>query len=511
MRVSILDLGSNSFRLLVADVASDGGIHPVLRAREFLRLGSEVASTGSLTADVIERAAGAAGHLAGLGLRAGAERSIAVATSAIRDALNSDEVVDRLQEAAGIPIRVIDGQEEARLGFLGVASSIALPEGTHLVLDLGGGSLELAVGSGALPIWTESLDLGASRLWAECVTSDPLSDEDIARLQERVRSTLGPIVSQIHELDPDWCVSIGGPMRALVQMALKTSSAAWQPATLNQTWITVTELTALRDRIVPMPLGKRLAMRGMKRARAEQLPAAAVIVDAVFDLLGVTRTVVSSWGLREGAILDVYGDSTLAFGPQLRSASVAQIERRFSPHSIHDAHVTRLAVSLFDQLSGLHSMDPVAGDLLSFAARLHTIGMGVGFHGYDRHGAYLIENLALRGFAPWEIAMLASIVRFHGRGIARPKYAPFQTLDTERQRWARELTAILHLADAADRGLDQSVHSIDLTVTDGQVVASFDGADPELRREWVDTAEAAFRKVFDVRLTLEGVRIVDSF
>ena len=164
MRVSILDLGSNSFRLLVADVASEGAIRPVLTARDFLRLGSEVASDGSLAEDVIERAVGAAGHLAGLAYRTGAEQSIAVATSAIRDASNCDEVVDRLQVAAGMPIRVIDGQEEARLSFLGVASSIALPPGPHLVLDLGGGSLELAVGSGATPVWTDSADLGVSRL-----------------------------------------------------------------------------------------------------------------------------------------------------------------------------------------------------------------------------------------------------------------------------------------------------------------------------------------------------------
>ena len=419
-------------------------------------------------------------------------------------------MVDRLQEAAGIPIRVIEGQEEARLGFLGVASSIAFPEGTHLVLDLGGGSLELAIGSGASPIWTESMDLGASRLWAECVTSDPLSDEDVGRLQERVRSTLEPVLPRVQELDPNWCVSIGGPNRALVELALGRASP-WRPATLNQTWVTRAELTALRDRMVPMSLRERVAMQGMKRARAEQLPTAAVIVATVLDLLNVSRTVVSNWGLREGAILDVYGDSSLAFGRQLRLVSVSRMERRFSPHAVHDAHVEALATSLFDQLSSIHRMPGVARELLSYATRLHTIGMGVGFRGYHLHGAYLVENFQLRGFEPSEIAMLASIVRFSRRGSTRPKYAPFRSLDAERQQWVRELTAILHLADAADRGLDQSVHSIDLTVGDGEVVASFEGADPELRREWVQSAETAFHKVFDVRLVLKGVRIVDSF
>ena len=510
MRASILDLGSNSFRLLVADVAPDGAIQPVLRAREFIRLGGEIASDGSIPEEVIARAVGAAEHLAGLGSRTGAEQSMAVATSAIRDASNRYEVVDRLGEAAGLPIRVIDGQEEARLSFLGVASSIALPPGPHLVLDLGGGSLELAVGSGATPVWTDSVDLGVSRLQADCVTGDPLGTDDIARLRERVRSRLGPIVPSVRELRPDWCVLVGGPNRALVQAATRTSSA-WQAPTLNQTWMTKQELEALRDRVVSMPLEERLAVPRLKASRADQLPAAAVIVSAVLDLLDVDHTVVSYWGLREGAILDAYGDTALAFGEALRPESVLRMERRFSPHSIHDAHVAALAASLFDQLDSMHHMDSVSRELLIHAARLHTIGMGVGFRGYHRHSAYLIENSELRGFEPTEIALLASIVRFHRRGVASTNYQPFQALDAGGQRRARQLAAMLHLADAADRGLDQSVSSIRLALQDDKVTATFEGAHPEVRRDWVASAEAAFWQVFQVHLAFDGVRIVDSF
>jgi len=510
MRASILDLGSNSFRLLVADVASDGAIQPVLRARELLRLGREGALTRSLTEDVIRRAVGAAGHLAGLGRRTGAERSMAVATSAIRDASNRQEVVDRLQVATAMAINVIDGREEARLGFLGVASSIALPAGNHLVLDLGGGSLELAVGSDATPVWTGSTDLGVSRLAAECVTSDPLSSEAIAALQERVRARLEPIVPRVRHLHPGWCVSVGGPNRALLQMAIGTSSV-WQPATLNQTWMTAEELAALRDRLLSMPLDERLAMPGMKSSRAEQLPTAAVIVATVLDLLGVDRTVVSYWGLREGAILDAYGDTALAFGQELRPASVSRMEGRFSPHAAHDAHVAGLAASLFDQLAGLHHLDAVARELLVYSARLHTIGMGVGFRGYHRHGAYLIENSALRGFDPAEIASLASIVRFARSGVTGGDYPPLETLGDDGKRRVSRLAAILHLADAADRGLDQSVESITITLATDQVTASLVGVDPELRREWVESAQSVFRRVFGVRLRFEGVRVVDSF
>jgi len=510
MRVSILDLGSNSFRLLVADVTSEGAIQPVLRAREFLHLGSEVAATGSLPEDAIERAVGAAIHLAGLGHRTGAEVSTAVATSAIRDASNGEEIVDRLGAATGMPIRVIDGQEEARLSFLGVASSIALPAGSHLVLDLGGGSLELAVGSGATPEWTDSADLGVSRLWAECVASDPLTPEDARRLRDRVRSSLDPIVPQVRELDPQWCVSVGEPNRALVQMATRTS-AGWQAPTLNQTWMSATELGALRDRLVPRSLEQRLVIPGMKRSRAEQLPTAAVIAAEVLELLGFERTVVSYWGLREGAILDAYGEAELAFGEDLRPAAVLRMERLFSPHAVHDAHVAGLATSVFEQMRGIHQLDDSDADLLVYASRLHTIGMGVGFRGYHRYAAYLIENSEIRGFGPREIALLASVVRFHRSGVVASRYPPFDSLDEEWQSRARRLAAILHMADAADRGLDQSVESIDVTMKNGEVVARFEGIDPEVRREWIDSAEVAFRQVFGVKLSFDQVKVVDSF
>ncbi len=510
MLASILDLGSNSFRLLVADVAPDGAIRPVLRAREFLRLGREIALTGSFTAEAVQRAVGAAEHLAGLGVRAGAEQSMALATSAIRDAGNRDELVERLQAVIGTPISVIDGREEARLGFLGVASSIALPPGNHLVLDLGGGSLELAVGSGATPVWTGSTDLGVSRLVAECVTSDPLSREDVAALEARVRARLEPIAPEICQLDPDWCVSVGGPNRALLRMVIGTSEA-WQPATLNQAWMTAAELATLRDRLLTMPRADRLAMPGMKASRAEQLPAAAVIVATVLEVLGVDRTVASYWGLREGAILDAYGDPALAFGRELRPASVARMERRFSPLGPHDAHVAGLAASLFDQLSAVHGMDATSRELLAYGARLHTIGMGVGFRGYHRHGAYLIENSELRGFDPGEIASLASIVRFARNGTTRGGYPPFDSLDAEGRERIGQLVAVLHLADTADRGLDQAVESITLDVGSNEVTATLMGADLELRREWVESAESVFQDVFERRLGFEGVRVIDSF
>lgn len=510
MRVSIVDLGSNSFRLLVADVAADGAIQPVLRAREFLRLGGEVAATGYLSSEAIGRAGGAFSHLAGLGLRTGAERSMAVATSAIRDTANSAEVVAELQAAAEVPIRVIDGQEEARLGFLGVASSVALPEGMNLVLDLGGGSLELAAGSGATPVWTESVDLGVSRLLAEGGQIDPLTPHDISALRDRVRATMEPIVPRVLELEPQWCVSVGGPNRALARV-LAGAQSGWQAPTLNQTWMVTSELKELRARLVSSPLEERLGIAGVNPARAEQLPVAAVVVETILDLLEIDQTVISYWGLREGAVLDAYGNAELAFGSALRPASVARLERRFSPHAVHDAHVAGLAASLFDQLEEIHHMGSIARDLLGYAARLHTIGMGVGFRGYHRHGAYLIENSELRGFEPWEVALLASVVRFHRRGVIGARYEPFRGLNGDAREMANRLAAILHLADAADRGLDQSVDSIDLTVNHGEAVAVFTGADPEVRHEWVESAEAVFWKVFRLRLSLAGVRVVDAF
>lgn len=508
MRVSVLDLGSNSFRLLVADVEPNGAIRPLLRERELLHLGGDVAASGTISPVAAERAVAAVQHLTDLALRTGADRSIVVATSAIRDAANRAEVVDRLTTAAGSPVRVLSGEEEARLGFLGVAASVALPDGPHLVLDLGGGSLELTVGQGLSVEWSASVDLGVSRLHAELARSDPLATSDVAAIRRRIEDALRPLAGQVASNRPVATVLVGGPHRSIAQL-IGARHLSWQPPTLNQLVIPAAEIHALGQELVELDIDGRRGVPGMKESRVAEMSTAALIVSTTLGLLDVEEATVSYWGLREGTILDAFGITELPLGLALRPASVDRMAARFSRHGDHDAHVERLAFSLFDQLGNTHGLDPSARELLGYAARLHTIGMSVSFKGFHRHGAYLIEHSELRGFDPHEIAMLASLVRFQRRGTTKGSYEPFAALHATDQQVIARLAPMLSLADALDRSLDQAVSAVRIEPIAGGVRAVLEGA-AELRRDWVESAVAAFAEGLGLTLELSGAAIVET-
>lgn len=500
MRVSVLDLGSNSFRLLVADVEPSGAIRPILRERDLLHLGADIAIGGAISPVAADSAVRAVQHLTDLAVRTGTDRSIVVATSAIRDAANRAAVVERLSLAAGCPVSVLSGLEEARLGFLGVAASLALPDGPHLVLDLGGGSLELSIGSGLEVAWAASVDIGVSRLHAELGRSDPPTTGQIGAIRNRVRDALAGLVPTVVEHAPVATVIIGGPHRSMAQL-VGAIHLPWQPPTLNQLLIPSAEIHAIAAELSALDLDARRKVPGMKESRVGHMGTAALIISEVLALVGSEEVTVGYWGLREGVILEEFGITDIPVGTALRPSETARMAERFSRHRAHDAHVAGLAMRLFDDLADVHGLSGAARELLGYAAALHTIGMSISFKGFHRHGAYLIENGELRGFDPTEIAMLACLVRFQRRGTVTGDYPPYRGLAEDDRRMVEGLLPLLTLADTADRPLDQAVHAIDTKVTSGSVRAALLGGH-DLRDEWSEAAIVAFAATYGVELSI---------
>ncbi len=509
MRVAVLDLGSNSFRLLIADVEEGGGIRPVLREREMLHLGGRLANRPDLPEADVDAAVAATKRLHDLGVRTGADRTIAVATAAVRSAGNRDGIVARLSEAAGTQVRVLDGSEEARLGFIGVAASIALPAEPHMVMDLGGGSLELSVGKGQSVEWSTSLPIGVSRLHAVHVTEDPMQEGAATAIAETVAASLRPAVTEIQERQPRSVVAIGGPIRALARV-IAANTLGWTPSILNQFYVTADEVCGRMEHFVLQNRQERLAVAGVKESRVDEIATASVIWNTVFQMLRLERVWVSYWGLREGAIIDEYGAHEFPIGKALRDESVARMARRFVADPTHSEHVAHLASRVFAQTFRIHGLAERDRELMLHAARLHTIGMSVAFNGYARHGAYLIENSELRGFSPNEIAILASLVRFHRRGVAHTDYEPYRHLTRASRARVDGMAAILHAADVLDRSLDQSVRDIELRHEPGIIRAHLVGDHPHIRRDWADRATQAIARAFDVSLVFDGDQLVAS-
>lgn len=505
-RLSVLDLGSNSFHALIADARSDGGLTAVGREREMLHLGAVVQQHGHIPDRERARAVETVAHLTELATRLGATRRLAVATSALRDASNGPEVIAEMEAAAQTTIRALDGPTEAALAYRGVRASAAVDAEPLLVLDLGGGSLELAIGTATTVDWSVSLDLGVSRLSTNLI-DDPPSSADVKSLRKLVRGSVKPWVDEIAELAPATVVAVGGTIRALGRVTA-AEHHEWLPSTLNELPVTASAISDLATRLVRMDADARGAVPGMKSKRADRIHVAAVIIDTVLDTLGVDGFVLCDWGLREGVLLEAMGVDHAPTPTELREREIQRVVEMFVPDDPHLPHVTKLALQLFDGTAPLHGLGADSRELLEHACRVHDVGESLALRRHHHHGAYLLEHAELRGFSPQQSAVLCSIVRFHpSRGLSRD-YPPLATLSRDRRDEVERLVALLQLADGLDRARDQAVTGVAVDVDDDAVTVHLSGRGLRVARTEFARKAAMFERVFGraVRLADPGGR-----
>lgn len=463
-----------------------------------LHLGRVVAQHGHVPEEHIALAEDTVAHLSKLARRSGSQEHLAVATSALRDAEDGEAVIVRLSAAAGTPVRVLSGEDEARLGYLGVRAGVALREEPVLVLDLGGGSLELTIGSGAEVTWSTSLPLGVSRLSA-LVDQDPARKRELKALRTRVEEELAPHLDAVAAAGARTTVAVGGTVRALARVVAHEEQV-WLPATLNQLTVGTDEFTRVRDELVALDLAGRTEVPGMKDRRADHLHIAAVVLVAVFDQLGVERATISDWGLREGILLDAHGVTAPPPADELRGAEIARLRRAFSTDDAHLDHVAGLARSVFDGVGAAHGLRAADRELLDHAARLHDIGETLALRRHPVHGAYLVANAELHGFAPAETAILTTLVRFHrSRGIARG-FPPFASLSDADQDRTRRLLPLLQLADQLDRTGDRAIHDAHVAVDDDRVTVTSIGHDAPAAPLELQQVARLFRSTYGLDL-----------
>jgi exopolyphosphatase/guanosine-5'-triphosphate,3'-diphosphate pyrophosphatase len=453
MRRAVLDLGSNSFHLLVADV--DGPeVVPVRRSSEMLHLGRTLAASGRIPGPVADRAVATVGRLADLAARAGATATVAVATAALRDPA-AEGLRDRLAEAAGVAIEPLEGVEEARLAHLGARAAVAVDAEPTLVLDLGGGSLELAVGHGERTVWATSLPLGAGRL-LPTLGEGPVGPAAAVAVTATVEAALAPVLPTLHGHRPAVVIAVGGTVRALARH-LAARDGRWLPATVNMAPLPTDALAAAATDLLATDTAGRAALPGVKKRRADHLHAAALVLAHVLARIGGPEAMVSDWGLREGVLLHRFGTPAVRTADVLRDAEVERLRRAFGGDDPHPVHVGELAGALFDATSPRHGLGPRERRLLTAAARLHSVGSALALRRQQEHGAYLVEHAELRGLTPDELAIIATLVRFHpSRGPSR-RFPPLAALARHDREACTVLLALLQVADALDAGHDQRI------------------------------------------------------
>ena len=300
-RCAVLDVGSTSMSMLVADTrAADGRIEPILRSRVELRLG---ASAGEIGVANLERILEAGAVMRAEAESTGATKLLPVATASLRDATNGPEVAERLGSTLGVPVRVLSGPEEARIVYAAAVARIGPGKGNLLAFDLGGGSVDLALGCGDRIAYEASEPLGVTRLFSELVHDDPMPASEAKAIRRRVRSGIRGHVEAIAEKKPLRCVVAGGTARALALLiqAERGRSARRDPRGLA---ITRSEIEAAAVRLRRATHEERLEMATVRAKRADLLPTGASILATLLEELDLDEIRVSDWGLREGILLE---------------------------------------------------------------------------------------------------------------------------------------------------------------------------------------------------------------
>jgi exopolyphosphatase/guanosine-5'-triphosphate,3'-diphosphate pyrophosphatase len=510
VRIAALDLGSNSFHLVVVDVDGSGAFRVVGRDKEMVRLGAGTLLTGHLAPDAIERALAAASRLKRLAEAQGAETVLAVATSAVREAENGEDLLDRIGHDLRLWPRAISGEEEARLIYLAAAHSVHTAGKPALVVDIGGGSVELAYGQGAELRWPASEKLGALRLSEQFVRTDPLGARDEARLQKRVEEALGPHLARLSREGAPCVVGTSGTILAIGGLCLDIRGDA-RPESLHHVVVAADDVRRARKLLVGTDLRERKGLPGMQ-GRADTIVAGVVVLDTVLQALGGPDLVLCEWALREGLLLDyIHGHPLLVSRaescPDVRRRSVAALIERADAHAGHARQVAALALALFDGTRRRHGLGPPQRELLEHAALLHDVGHQVSYPRHHRHSYYLIRNGDLRGFTPLELEIVASVARYHRRARPRKRHPAFRALPRKARRTVKVLAACLRLADALDRSHRQVVRSLSVRRRGKRLMVHCvaDG-DAELELWGAARRKEPLEKLLGLPIELEAVR-----
>ncbi len=460
--LAAIDLGTNSLHMVVVQIQPKLPAFSIIaREKDTVRLGDRDKKTGNLTPAAMERAIAALRRFQGIAKSLNAEQIIAVATSAVREAPNGRDFLKQVESDLGLSVNLISGQEEARRIYLGVLSGMELNNHPHIIIDIGGGSTELILGDSHEPRSLSSTKVGAVRLTAEFITTDPISNGEFHSLQAYVRGQLERAVDELRAvLQPGELprlVGTSGTIETLVTIHAREKLGT-NPFSLNGYQLNLKDLRDLINRLRRLNYLERAAIPGMSERRSEIIVAGAVILQEAMTLLGVESLTVCERSLREGVIVDwmlAHGliEDKLRYQSSVRERNVIKTARKYGVNLEYSQRVAEFALSLFDQTQGLlHQWGSEERELLWAAAILHNCGHHISHSSHHKHSFYLIRNGELLGYTEAEIDVIANLARYHRKSAPRKKHENYQNLPTKQHRQiVAQLSALLRLAVALDR------------------------------------------------------------
>jgi exopolyphosphatase / guanosine-5'-triphosphate,3'-diphosphate pyrophosphatase len=517
--LAALDLGTNSFHLLVARFNGDGHQFEVIeRQKEMVRLGSGGAATAdmrTLEPDAIDRGIAA---LRRCRLLADAHDAplYAVATSAVREADNAEEFLRRARDEAGVDVSVIAGTEEARLIHLGVLQAVPVFDKRLVLIDIGGGSTEILIGEQGEVLTSTSFKLGAIRLTRRFFRSERLHPAAVDSCRRHIRSTLVPMRHTVAQLDFDVAVGSSGTISAVAAMAVAAAGdvppRTWSGFELTREQVQVVVATLVEADTVE----HRRKVPGLDERRADIILGGALVLEQAMVELGIDRIALSDYALREGVLLDGRVrqlGGTLHHLHDLRRRSVEHLARLMDDDPAHSATAARLALALFDATRSFHGLDDEARELLEAAALLANVGRFVSHDKHHKHSYYVIRNTdQLTGFTDHEIELIAVMARYHRKSAPKESHPEYRALRQDDRPLVSAGAALLRVAFALDRSRSALVAGIRTERRESDegarlviLIEPAAGADPVLERYSAGEASAVLADVVGLPVTVEVV------
>jgi exopolyphosphatase/guanosine-5'-triphosphate,3'-diphosphate pyrophosphatase len=489
--LAAIDVGTNAVRLELARPLPDGSLETLHQERDPVRPGEGVFTTGSMTREVADRLVATLRRYAALCRRDGAVVR-AVATSAIREAHNGSEIVRRARAETGLDLEIVSGREEARLICLGVLHGRP-PEARSLVIDIGGGSTEVATALGEEPTSLWSVALGAVRLTEMFGAAAKVPPARLALLRSYAGEAFREGVPERFR-HPRVALGSSGTINAVVSFAASKGRSA-----------SAKEISRAVDELARMGIEER--RRHFEPRRAEVVVAGAIVLEAAVRRLGLDKVTSVDTGLRNGILVDLLRRRAAGTSDRSITEAALALGRRFGFDERHGIEVSALAARLFDDLAALHGLPLAARRILEAAAVLHDIGVAVSFHRHHKHTFYMVANADMPGFSDHERELVATVARYHRRSTPDRNRGDLAHLSGSELTTVRKLAALLRIANALDASHQQPVHGVRAEMRDGAVTLRLRTRGPADLELWDVQHEARFfREVFRRRLEVAARR-----
>lgn len=508
-RYAAVDIGSNSIRMLTAD-ATPGMPTKILAAeRQVTRLGASVFQNGRIAREAIEFAYDTLSRMARIYREHNVVAVRAVATSAVRDAANQQEFLDRAADALGAPVEIISGQEEARLIHLGVHARWPQGHKRVLMVDVGGGSAEVILSDQGILSESFSKPLGAVRLTEVFLKSDPPAPLELHRMNEYIEEKLMAPVRRIGIGPFDRAIATSATAAAIVCAVNRLARSRRDEA--DRLKASLLQIRKFYRDIRALDLGGRRKFQGIGPRRAELIIAGAAVFLRVLELFHHPALHYSLAGVRDGIIADLAArgvgrELTMLNADQRRV--LEQMARRYGVQISHARKVAQLAHRLFESLQPLHQLPAGLGRLLQASAYLHDIGHFVSDTGHHKHSYYLVAHSDLPGFTEMERLLIAVLCRYHRKSMPSPRHALYQEFDPEMRRAITLLTPLLRIADSLDRGHEQRVSDVSVQIRNGTVALELESStDTDLETWAVERVAASFRETYQSALSISRMKL----